>query len=214
MKRSIDNGQVKSRERVIDHGEVFTSEREVNAMLDLVKNETDRIDSRFLEPACGSGNFLIAILERKLGLVAAKYMKSQIDYEKYAFLAVSSIYGVDILWDNIEECKHRLYALFINSYEKLYKSKSDTAYEETIYSLLNTNMVCGDALTMKNAEGNPIVFAEWSFAKGSMVQRRDYTLAQLLEPHDVLLSDEQQIVGVNNPIKEYGLVHYKRIKEL
>ena len=96
--------QVKSKKRVTDHGEVFTSEREVNAMLELVKQETERIDSRFLEPACGNGNFLAEVLRRKLAIVEKKYKKSQLEYERYAILAVSSIYGVDILEDNAQEC--------------------------------------------------------------------------------------------------------------
>ena len=98
--------QVKSKQRVADHGEVFTAEREVNAMLDLVKNETERIDSRFLEPACGDGNFLAEILRRKLAVVKRKYTKSPADYAKNAILAVSSMYGVDILRDNVEAFQH------------------------------------------------------------------------------------------------------------
>ncbi|MFW0885015.1 DNA methyltransferase, partial [Candidatus Acidulodesulfobacterium sp. H_13] len=100
-----NNRQVKSKKRVADHGEVFTSEREVNAMLDLVKQETERIDSRFLEPACGTGNFLVEILRRKLEVVKNRYKKSQSEYERYAVIAVSSIYGVDLLQDNVEEAR-------------------------------------------------------------------------------------------------------------
>lgn len=74
--------QIKSKKRVADHGEVFTAEREVNAMLDLVKQETERVDSRFLEPACGDGNFLAEILRRKLKEVRRKYKRSPFDYEK------------------------------------------------------------------------------------------------------------------------------------
>ena len=88
--------QLKSKNRVADHGEVFTAEREVNAMLDLVKQETERIDSRFLEPACGTGNFLVEVLRRKLAVVDKNYKKSQLDYERYAVLAVSSLYGIDL----------------------------------------------------------------------------------------------------------------------
>jgi len=87
---TITKEQVKSKERVADHGEVFTAEREVNAMLDLVKHETERIESRFLEPACGTGNFLLEILSRKLSVVKANYRKSKSEYERYALLAVSS----------------------------------------------------------------------------------------------------------------------------
>ncbi len=88
------NHQIKSKERVVAHGEVFTSEREVNAMLDFVKDECVRPDSRFLEPACGDGNFLSAILERKLAVLHRKYKKSPRDYEKQAIVAIGSLYGV------------------------------------------------------------------------------------------------------------------------
>lgn len=101
--------QVRSKKRVTDHGEVFTNDREVNAMLDLVKHETERIDARFLEPACGNGNFLAEVLRRKLNVVEQRYSKSQIEWERYAVIAVSSIYGVDILEDNAQECRERLF---------------------------------------------------------------------------------------------------------
>src|SRR3990167_10791927 len=99
------NHQIKSKKRVADHAEVFTHEREVNAMLDLVKHETERLDSRFLEPACGTGNFLAPILERKLGVVRRKYGRSQLEFERYAIVATGSIYGVDILEDNVKHCR-------------------------------------------------------------------------------------------------------------
>ena len=108
--------QVKTKKRVTDHGEVFTSDREVNAMLDLVKQETERIDSRFLEPACGNGNFLAEVLKRKLVVVENKYGKSQIEWERNSFIAISNIYGVDILEDNALECQERLFAIFSKIY--------------------------------------------------------------------------------------------------
>ena len=104
--------QIKSKKRVADHGEVFTAEREVNAMLDLVQQETERIDSRFLEPACGDGNFLAEILRRKLAVVRRKYQKSPYDYERNAILAISSIYGVDLMTDNVEICRDRLFDIW------------------------------------------------------------------------------------------------------
>src|SRR5438046_880802 len=117
--------QVISKRRVAKHGEVLTGKREVNAMLDLVKSETDRIDSRFLEPACGTGNFLAAILERKLRVVETRYSKSQLEFERYATLAVSSIYGIDILEDNVQQCRQRLFGIFDLNYLRLFKNKSN-----------------------------------------------------------------------------------------
>ena len=115
--------QVKSKQRVADRGEVFTAPREVNAMLDLVKTETERIDSRFLEPACGDGNFLAEILSRKLAVVKMKYRKSRVDYEKNAILALSSIYGVDILQDNAEGCRKRLFDIWNKDYKSVCKKE-------------------------------------------------------------------------------------------
>ena len=111
--------QVKSRQRVADHGEVFTAEREVNAMLDLVKQETDRVDSRFLEPACGDGNFVAEILRRKLeaakkrAIPPRKKKPLPLEFEKQSVIAVASIYGVDLLIDNVIACRQRLYDIFM-----------------------------------------------------------------------------------------------------
>src|SRR5215831_7204521 len=115
---------VVSKLRVVDHGEVLTGKREVNAMLDLVKQETERIDSRFLEPACGNGNFLAEILERKLCVVERRYRKSQLEYERNAVVAVSSLYGIDILKDNVVECRQRLLGIFAQTYTRIFKSKT------------------------------------------------------------------------------------------
>lgn len=124
------NPHVKSKQRVTDYGEVLTPPPIVNAMLDLVKQETERIDSRFLEPACGTGNFLIEILHRKLRVVEARYAKSQLEYERYAVLAVSSLYGIDILDDNAEECWQRLFATLDATYTRLYKKRQKRRIEK------------------------------------------------------------------------------------
>ena len=133
--------QVKSKKRVADHGEVFTNEREVNAMLDLVKHETERIDSRFLEPACGNGNFLAEVLRRKLKVVDQRYGNNQMDWERYAVIAVSSIYGVDILEDNAKECRERLYTIFDDFYTVLFKEKCKEECRRSIRFLFDRNIL-------------------------------------------------------------------------
>ena len=216
--------QVKSKQRVLDHGEVFTNEREVNAMLNLVKHETERIDSRFLEPACGSGNFLVEILSRKLKIVEQRYKKSQSDFEKYSILAISSIYGVDLLEDNILECKDRLYEIFNTQYTKLYKKKTKDNVREAFRFILDKNMLIGDALTLLQKNGNPIVFSEWSNVKGSMFKRREYIFEHLLNDNKTtelslfeIKEREQSDMGddifIPKPIKEYRLSHYLRMQE-
>ena len=149
-------GQVKSRQRVVDHGEVFTAEREVNAMLDLVKTETERIDSRFLEPACGNGNFIAEVLRRKLAVVASRYRKSPLEYQRYAFLAVSSIYGVDILADNVGECRERLFRIVEKDVRSNIKGSVEPAFLDAVRYVLEKNILCGDALTLRDASGEPI----------------------------------------------------------
>ncbi len=172
--------QVKSRKRVQEHGEVFTNEREVNAMLDMVKQETERIESRFLEPACGNGNFLAEVLRRKLAVVAQQYKKSPDDYMRYAFVGVSSLYGVDILEDNAEECRERLYGI-VEAEAKRAIKKPDALFLEAVRYLLHQNILCGDALTLKDSNGDPITFAEWSLVTGDKVKRRDFLLSELLD---------------------------------
>lgn len=176
-----ENKQIKSKKRVADHGEVFTPEHIVNDMLDLVKNETERIDSRFLEPACGNGNFLIEILRRKLNIVKDRYKKNQTDYERYAIVAVSSCYGVDILEDNCAECRERLLNFFETEYKGIYKKETREQIIEVIKFILSKNIIWGDALTLKTNNGEPIVFCEWSAVNHIKMKRRDFTLANLLE---------------------------------
>lgn len=208
--------QVKSKKRVTDHGEVFTSEREVNAMLDLVKQETERIDSRFLEPACGNGNFLAEVLKRKLAIVEAKYKKSQLEYERYAVIAISSIYGVDILEDNAQECRERLFKIFDDKYTKLYKSECKEDCRNSVKFLLNRNILWGDALDFTNPETKkPIVFSEWSAINGSMLKRRDYVFKFLVEQtHQfAMFNDEGNAAAIDEPIKDYPVMHFLKLAD-
>lgn len=207
--------QIKSRDRVTEHGEVFTSEREVNSMLDLVYNETQNIESRFLEPACGDGNFLIKILERKLSVVERKYKKSQSDFEKWSFIAISSLYGIDLLEDNIIDCRNRLYNNFKDAYERLYKKKIKYDVLHAIKYVLDHNILIGDALTMKVDDDNYIVFPEWSFVKGNNIRRRDYIYKELIreENSKEIISVENQAAFIPEPIKEYPLINYLKVVE-
>lgn len=211
MSSSTKNGQVKSKKRVNDHGEVFTSEREVNAMLDMVKQETERIDSRFLEPACGTGNFLAEVLRRKLAVVESRYKQTQIDYERYALIAISSIYGIDILLDNVEECRKRLFEIFEDTYQDLFKEHCKEDYLRSVKFILSRNIIHGDALTLKTAGlvEEPIVFSEWSLVHRDQIKRRDFTMTTLLEnqPMDEpnLFSDLGDEAFIPTPCAKYPL---------
>jgi len=211
--------QVKSKKRVTDHGEVFTAEREVNAMLDLVKQETERIDSRFLEPACGDGNFLVEILRRKLAVVESRYSKSQLEWERYAVIAVSSIYGVDILLDNVHECQERLFTVFKIEYSKHFKNECKEECRKTVRYILSRNILWGDALSLKTPDekAEPIVFSEWNAVNGSLIKRRDYTLANLLEikPYEGLnlYSDLGDEAFIPKPVADFPLIHFLKLGE-
>ena len=235
----MQNQQVKSRQRVTDHGEVFTAQREVNAMLDLVKQETERIDSRFLDPACGDGNFLAEILRRKLNAVDARYKKSAADYEKYAVMAVTSIYGVDILQDNVEECRNRLFEIWNGAYTAECKGECREEVREAVHFILERNVLCGNALTLRkvNAAGEdteePIIFSEWVFTGESSVRRSDYRLDVLMNEnpdknqyHSQLslfaedanntanwMIDPETGKSIPKPIAEFPPVYYWKVQE-
>jgi len=163
---------IKSKKRVADHGEVFTPPWMVEAMLNLVKDEADRIDSRFLEPACGSGNFLVPVLQRKLAAVQIKYGKSVFERKHYALLALMCIYGIELLTDNIAECRENLLDVFA---EYLNLDESDDLYRAASY-VLSQNLVHGDALTMLTHDGERITFSEWGYLGKGKFQRRDFRL--------------------------------------
>jgi len=209
-----------SRERVADHGEVYTGKREVNAMLDLVKQETERIESKFLEPACGTGNFLVEILERKLQVVIKRYKKSQVDFERYGVLAVSSIYGIDIIMENVEGARERLFELFCAHYSELFKSRIKENCLSTVKFLLKKNIIHGNALTLATEGGSPqpIIFSEWSLVNAMHIKRRDFNFEELMTTANYnsdqsmpLFSDQKEEVFIPTPVKEHPLVHYLKI---
>lgn len=207
-----------SKQRIADHGEVFTSEREVNAMLDLVHHETLRIESRFLEPACGTGNFLAPVYEKKLAIIKKRYGKSQLEFERYAVVGTGSVYGIDILHDNVKLCRERLFQTFNELYTNLYRTKSKDAMRDVVRFILERNILWGDALSLKTASVNPepIVFSEWSPVNGSMVKRRDFAFEELM-PNTAAnaalfkqahVSDLGTPAFIPKPVKEYPLTHF------
>lgn len=225
--------QVKSRERVANHGEVFTAEREVKAMCDLVKQETERIESRFLEPACGDGNFLAEILRRKLSVVKSRYRKSIFDYERYTVLALTSIYGVDILSDNAQECRKRLFEIWDKEYSAIAKEQANDRCRDAARYILEKNILCGNTLTMQRDDGTPIIFAEWSAVNSTKLKRRDFRLDVLLleNPDDTLYESQLSIFAdesqncenweidpatnaiIPKPIREYPLTDYWEVQK-
>ena len=191
--------QIKSKERVRERGEVFTAAREVNAMLDLVKDETENIDATFLEPACGTGNFLDEVLRRKLAVCKKRYGKSAADYEKMSFLACTTLYGVDIMADNVERCRERLFETWEDSFGRANtpgspRSDFHDRVSAAVKKVFEKNILLGNALSMKRVDekGNdldePIVFTEWKFALGDKLKREEFRF-------DVLLDKAEEIEG-------------------
>lgn len=220
--------QVKSKDRVKDFGEVFTNQREVNAMLDLVKDESYRVDSRFLEPACGNGNFLVTILERKLRTVEKEHSVNQVDFEKQALVAVSTIYAIDIQEDNCQESRHRMFEIVENAYNKAYPESQNSYFLNAVKHLLDKNIIHGDGLTglREETDGDPIVFSEWSFDDEDL-KVKEFTMNDMVAHGKREAMNEENIKAQNNslfnlggvvakkeelkPIKEYKIENYKEV---
>jgi hypothetical protein len=224
---------VVSKQRVVEHGEVYTSRRQVDAMLDLVKNETERINSRFLEPACGHGNFLEAILERKLDAVEKRYQKSQKEFEAQGLLGLACIYGIDKLEDNVIEARRRLFQLFLDRYSRLFRTAIDTRYLDSLRYIRERNIIHGDALTLRSIprelcrerqngrptldslknQGKPIVFSHWSLIDSARVKRHDYLFEHLVNRigDGPLFSDQGEEVFIPKSVAEFKPVHYLEI---
>lgn len=221
------SSQIKSKERVAQRGEVFTAEREVNAMCDLVANECLRPDSRFLEPACGDGNFLSAILKRKLAELRRKYKKSPRDYEKLSIVAIGSLYGVDIMNDNVEACRQRLFSIWDEEYTAHCKADASDEARQAARFIISRNIINGNALTLMcvDAQGNdtkaPIVFSEWTLISNNQMQRSDYTMADLLLHNDTTQEDGMgNLFALTEEHKEEGgiflrryITHYKKVQD-
>lgn len=231
MEEASVTKQVKSKERVADHGEVFTADREVQAMCDLVKQETERIDSRFLEPACGDGNFLAEILKRKLAIVKKMYRRSEYDWERYSLLALGSMYGVDILQDNCVSCRERLFQIWEKEYKAVCKKECNDDTRAAARFILERNIVCGNALTLCCVDADckdttePIVFSEWTFPfNDARMQRKDYTFAELVNANEkpkktkrqqaqiTMFDDEPKPDEEGIFLKQY-ISHYRRLQD-
>ena len=208
--------QVKSTDRVRNHGEVLTARREVEAMLDLVKNESERIDSRFLEPACGDGNFLVAILERKLKTVANRYKSKKADFEVNLLSALSSIYGIDLLEDNIELAIERLLKIACLCYKASLKTPPDEDFIKIMRFILQKNILQGDSLNGIDK----IVFTQWTLV-GYQFKREEYTFPQLNQQQEILdtplfkayTSEHGEEIYIPTPVKTYRLTYYRNLLE-
>lgn len=235
----MEKKQVKSKERVAAHGEVFTAEREVKAMCDLVATQCDNVDATFLEPACGNGNFFSEILDRKLQRVKKDARSDRLAWEWLSVRAIASLYGVDIMQDNCEECRKRLFEQWNKAYKTACKKDCNDETRESVRYILSKNIVCGNALTMMCVDEKQqdtdlyITFAEFkTCGRMYMLKRRDYRLDVLLKANEKPLKQEQLTLenGIDDiynyletnpvtgeympkPLREYPPLHYRRLKE-
>lgn len=205
------------RQRIIDHGEVYTPPGLVSDMLDLVQGECERIESRFLEPACGNGNFLAEVLQRKLKSVDKKCARNRQRWERDAILALSSLYGIDLLPDNIAVCRDRLLDVVASAHDEQFKEPLPEPARKAAAFILKLNIVQGDALTYQTAEKQAIVFSEWSPVNGMLLKRKDFKFGQLLEDalyaSSPLFSDYGESVYLPEPIGEYPPCHYLNLPD-
>ncbi len=204
--------QIKDKSRVSNFGEVLTSKKEVLDMLNLVNTETSRLDSRFLEPACGDGNFLTEVLNFKLNILEKNYSKNQYEFEKFSIQIFTSIYGIDILEDNIISARERLFNQFFDLYNKKFKSNINQKLLDCIKYILKLNLVHADALSLKKVKNDKfIIFSEWSLVNDK-IKRRDFEFKNLIDyaPFEkgTLFSDLGDEVIIPSPIKEYPLTHF------
>ena len=213
-----------SRQRVAEHGEVYTAKREVCAMLDLVKEEAERIDSRFLEPACGTGNFLVEIMSRKMEAVRRQFVRNRFEYDQASAMAVSSMYGVELLPDNVDACRNRLLTQYLETYRQHQHQEASPELERCVSFLLRKNILCGDALTMLRDNGEPVTFCEWTFiGTGGKVKRRDFELSELLRnveydkpkvgEEGLLFADTGEPTFVHLPKREFPIVNYLKLPD-
>lgn len=202
--------QVKSKQRVADFGEVYTNEREVNAMIDLVADQASNPEKRFLEPACGTGNFLVEILRRKLTAIAQQHKKVQYDYELNAIIAVGSLYGIELLPDNVNECRKRLLDLFSQHYQAQFPKSYKAECIRSAQFILQHNILCGDALSLKTQTGQPIIFSQWSNPTGSQIKRQEFVYRDLVDNLSELplFSDNGEPVFIPEPIKDYPFINF------
>jgi len=190
--KPINEKIINNKKRVQNHGEVFTPKKIIKKMLDLpaIREACQNLTSTFLEPAAGEGAFLVEILNKKINMVAKNYGDDLTSYENYSLLVLSTLYGVELLEDNVLKCVMNMYQAYYEEYQKQVRKhgkKIKTQVLDSAKLIIAKNIVQGDFLTKLSYNGNPLVFSEWqviNFRKGAKilkVQRTEYTLHEIFE---------------------------------
>jgi hypothetical protein len=203
--------------RIKNFGEVFTSKNEILGMLKMVENETYRLDSTYLETACGDGNFLASILEKKFDIIKKDKDLNEYSIFKKVFISISSLYGIDLLPDNVHQTKIRLSDLSKKFLDNKLKEQYNKSFLKSLEFLLSLNIIAGDALSLKNLQNKPIVFSQWSFLQGGLVKRSDYKFSNLISyrpfEEGTLFSDMGEKVFIPDPVKDHKPVYFMDLEE-
>lgn len=222
IKKNLDKEIIiKSKERVENHGEVFTPKRIVNEMLNLpgVKEACKNVKATFLEPACGEGAFLLKILKRKLKMIEKKYNKTLEEYENYSLLGLSTLYGIEILEDNVQECVMKMYDIFLRYYKKqvIKHGKSEKKnVRKSARFIISKNIILGNFLTKKFLNGSPIIFNEWKpeniskSPKDIIIQRTEYTLDEI---YDNIEKESGDILSSNGGVEQLSMLDMEEEQE-
>lgn len=173
---------IKSKSRVQKHGEVFTPDWMVKMMLSepAIQAKLKDIRATFFEPSVGEGAFVTEILHQKLNHVDEISNKS--DWVENALWVVASIYGIELLTDNLIMAKQNLVNVLIEHYQNFYQkelSKNTDLYKSVRY-IVDNNIVQGNALTYLNNSNNLIVFSEWE-KRGDKVKQSQFTFKSLVD---------------------------------
>lgn len=195
----------------MDHGEVFTPQWTAEAMINLVKDEAERIDSRFLEPACGDGTFLANVLKKKLATVQRKYSRRDFERKHYSLLALMSIYGIELLADNAEACRERLVEVF----NAVVRDTEPGIWNLAARAVAQANIVQADALTMRCPDGSPLAFAEWAYVGRGLYQRRDFQYSNLTQRSSFVgtLFEDMGAGDIFVPQRTYPLMNVASLAE-
>ena len=204
--------QIKSKDRVVNHGEVYTPDWVVQDMLDMIPNNASKIETRYLESSSGEGNFLVAILIRKLEQIFINYKVLE-DVQFYTFVALTNIYGIELLKDNVEFCKRRMLEIIRLFFIK-YNYRFDSTFENVINNVLSHNIINMNTLTYRipmfdfehqllRDENNNILYEGWAQISEWVINEKKKTVKHLIYLYkDVALEQEQR----------YHLENEKRIK--
>ena len=200
-----EESQIRNSERIRDLAEVFTAEKEVSAMLNLLEPITSKLDSRFLEPSCGNGNFLVSILDRKLENVSSRF-KNQIEYEFLTIVTTGSIYGVDIDTQNVKEARYRMKERIIDHYSNVLNTRTRSEnFDKVIDLVLKTNIIRGDMINGINK----IKFIEYTSPKPNKIQRRIFRLVDLLTA-----SQSSLWADLPTPLTEFPTMNYWELTDV